>query len=77
MSEKVVIGSKLNLAKDIPDLMEWIEKRVDKQSKQVLDTVFLPLLAAELGLLLAKDNWAYDEPYDEATPKRELSYPRE
>ena len=66
MSEKIVIGEGFRLDKDVPDLMDWLEKRVGKRSKQVIDMVFLPLLVGEIEILMVKKHWCYDEPIDEA-----------
>ncbi len=66
MIEKYSVGSKLKLGLDVPDLMDWIEKRVEKRSKEMMDLVFLPLVVAELSILMARKHWSYNEPIDEA-----------
>ena len=67
MREKYIAGAGLDLRKDMPDLIEWIERRIDKQSKQVIDMAFLPLLVAEVQFLMVEKHWCYDEPYDDAS----------
>lgn len=66
MNGKVIVGGSLNLNKDIPELIEWLEKRVDKRSKQPIDMVFLPLLVAEIETLIVKEHWSYNEDFDDA-----------
>jgi hypothetical protein len=51
---------------DMAALLEWIEERVAKRSKEPMDCVWLPLVAAEFTIMLARKNWNYDESVDEA-----------
>lgn len=66
MGEKYVVGKGLKLGEDVVDLMGWLEKRVGKRSKQWIDMVLLPLVAAETEILLLKKQWDYEEPVEEA-----------
>jgi hypothetical protein len=69
---KVKVGSKIRPG-DVADLMEWIEKKVGKRSKEPMDVVWLPLVVAELAILLAREHWGYDEPVDESIAGIRLS----
>ena len=62
---KVGVGSKIRPG-DVADLMEWIERRVGKRSKEPVDSVWLPLVVAEMNILIAREHWGYNEPVDES-----------
>jgi len=65
MVEKFKVGSGLDLKKDIMDLIDWIEKRVDKRTKQPADMIFLSLVASEVCIKLVRQDWDYPESADE------------
>ena len=68
----VEVGSKIR-AGDVADMMEWVEKRVGKRGKEPLDLVWLPLVVAEIAILLAREHWGYNEPVDESIEGIRLS----
>jgi len=61
----IEVGTKVRF-RDVGDLMEWIEKRIMKSSKEPMDCVWLPLVVAEATILIEKKSWRYDEPVEEA-----------
>ena len=50
--------------RDVADVMELVEKRVGRRSKQPVDMVMLALLAAENVVLLVKSHWNYEEDFE-------------
>ncbi len=69
---KVEVGSKIR-PRDVADLMEWLEKRVGKRSKERVHLVWLPLVVAEITILLVREHWGYNEPVDESIVGLRLS----
>lgn len=49
--------------RDVADVMELVEKRVGRRSKQPADLVMLSLLVAENVVLLVKSHWPYEEDF--------------
>jgi len=68
----VKVGSKIRPG-DVADLMEWVNRRVGKRSKEPLDMVWLPLVTAEAAILLAREHWGYNEDVDESIEGIRLS----
>lgn len=61
------IGSDEMVRRDLPDVMEWLWKRVQKRKgSHPPEMVFLALLAAECWMVLLSEDWPYNEPAAES-----------
>jgi hypothetical protein len=60
------IGGPEMIGRELPDLVEWLERRVSRRKgSHPVEMVALALLAAECCELLVRKSWAYDESPDE------------
>jgi len=50
--------------RDVAYIMELVEKRVSRRSKQPADMAMLALLVAENVVLLVKSHWPYEEEFE-------------
>jgi len=66
MKIEVQIGCDEMIGKDLPDLMEWLEKRVSKRKgAHPPEMVLLALLAAECWMEIICGRWQYEESAEE------------
>jgi len=64
---KVEIGSDDMVGKDLPDLIEWLEKRVSRRKDtHPPEMIFLALVAAECLMNICRESWPYEESPDES-----------
>jgi len=63
---KVQIGSPEAQIGELPDLLEWLEKRVHRhKGSHPLDMVVLASLAAEMCEIIVRESWSFEESADE------------
>ena len=63
---KAEIGCPEVVEKELPKLLEWLEKRVSRhKGSDPIDMVVLASMAAECCELLVRESWAYNESPDE------------
>jgi hypothetical protein len=63
---KVEIGCPEIVSKELPELLEWLEKHVSKHKGcHPIDMVVLASLAAECCELIVRESWIYNESPDE------------
>jgi hypothetical protein len=61
------IGSVEMVTRDLPDLIEWVEKRVSRRKgTHPVEMVFLTLVAAECLMNVCRESWQFKESVDEA-----------
>lgn len=58
---------------DLADVLELMEERVGRRSKQPGEFAYLGLLISECVLQILKDNWSYEEDYESVVAEMRLS----
>lgn len=64
--DRIEIGCPEVIDKELPNLLEWLEKHVSRhKGSHPIDMVVLASLAAECCELLVRKSWNYEESPDE------------
>lgn len=50
--------------RDVAEVMELQEKRIDNGSRETADLLMLSLVVAEFTVLLCKDHWWYEQKFE-------------